>query len=118
MSGRYAKGPRITLRNDLSTVSDIGAREAIREIHDFLHSQGILSAGYVHFKLTVPGPGTHKLEHTLPFVPCNIWVASASGGNEVSINYDTLSDKFIELTATEKGEIKLIAGNDQIDNRR
>lgn len=108
---RFAAGTPLTLRNNLAGINNKYIRDAFEEIQQFLHSHDILRGVFRKVSFTAPAAGTHTFDHGLPFVPCEFFVTSALGGNNVTINYDSITDETIEITTTGPGEIKFLAGN-------
>jgi hypothetical protein len=111
LANRFAGGTPLTLRHNLAGIEDKYIRDAIQEIHDFLHSHDILRGVFRKVTFTAPEAGTFTIEHGLPFVPCEIWVTSALGGAAVTINYDSISEESFEITTDQAGAVKFIAGN-------
>lgn len=108
---RQSQGTSTTLRNDLNGVQDVAVRVALQEIHDFLHSHDLLRGVFRKVTYEAAAAGTHSVEHGLPFQPCDIWVSFTEGANNVTIDYESITDSSFSITTTGGGKIKLIAGN-------
>lgn len=107
----FAQGTPLTLRNNLSGIENIYIRDAFQEIHDFLHSHDILRGVFRKVVFEAPEAGTFTIEHCLPFLPCEVWLTSATNGAGVTINYDSITEEQFEITTTGEGTIKFLAGN-------
>lgn len=110
-NNELARGAQLALRHNLAGITDKYIRDAIQEIHDYIHSHSILRGQFEKVSFTAPEAGTFRVDHCLPFIPCEIWLTSALGGNAVNINYDTINEDYFEITTTGAGEIKFLAGN-------